>query len=456
MFQVDGDLLRNTYRFGAAPGQRGRGDAQPRTRVGRYVDRLPMNVVAEGTTVRIPDTLAYSADAAHEDLVARIGIRSRVGTPLLRDGEAIGCLVVDRTEARPFTDAQVALLETFADQAVIAIENTRLVTELQDSNRALTEQKQHLQEALEQQTATADILRAIASAPTGLEQVLDAVAKSAGRLCEARDVHIARIVGGRLSQGGVARAGRGHWCERRPRHVTGGVGGPRGRRTLRLRPSGNAERSTCPTSPRRPARHFRTRARGVRFGYRTIAATPLLRSGEAIGAITIRRPEARPFSPAQIALLETLADQAVIALETARLFQELQQRLEEQTATGQLLRVIASSPADLHRVLDAVAESAARVCGADDALIFRLDGEAFERVAHFGPLRSARPGIRTPMSRNWVVARPPSTGRRSTSPIFWPSPRRSTRAPARSSRGPASGPCWPPHCSSKTCRLAEF
>src|SRR5262249_23256773 len=148
-----------------------------------------------------------------------------------------------------------------------------------------------------------------------------------------------------------------------------------------------------------------TRSLGIPRGIRTFLATPLLCKGDPIGAIVVRRTEVRPFTEKQIALLKTFADQAVIAIENVRLFQELKESLEHQTATSEILGVIASSPTDIQPVLDIVAENAARVCGATDAVIFRIDGNSLNRAAHFGPILWAGREESSAISRGFVAGR---------------------------------------------------
>ena len=158
-------------------------------------------------------------------------------------------------------------------------------------------------------------------------------------------------------------------------------------------------RSTFPMFARRTIFHWWV----PQATARTYLLVPLRQQGEVIGLLNARRTEVRPFTPAQIKLLETFADQAVIALENVRLFQELKEALEQQTATSEILGVIASSPTDIQPVLDVVAENATRVCGANDAIILRVEGNNLWRVAHYGPL----PGIEEsmPISRGWVSGR---------------------------------------------------
>ena len=263
---------------------------------------------------------------------------------------------------RPFTPAQIKLLETFADQAVIAIENVRLFKELT--------------EALEQQTATSEILGVIASSPTDIQPVLDVVAQNAARLCEANDALIYRETEGyahRVAQFGTIPVS----MDRLP--ISRGFVGGRAmidRRTIHVHDVLAEIDTEFPE-----ARTLQQAA-----GARTVLSTPLLRQGEAIGSIVIRRTEVRPFTDEQIKLLETFASQAVIAIENVRLFQELKESLEQQTATSEILGVIASSPTDIQPVLDVVAENAARLCDATDAMIRRVDGDMLRSVANYGSL----------------------------------------------------------------------
>jgi two-component system, NtrC family, sensor kinase len=271
---------------------------------------------------------------------------------LLREGVPIGIIVIRRTEVRPFSEKQIALLKTFADQAVIAIENVRLFQELQVRNSDLTE-------ALEQQTATSQILGVIASSPTDIQPVLDVMAENAARLCDAKDAVIFRIDSDVLQQVAVYGPMR---AQAIPLRFTRGSPAGRAvvdRQTVHVRDLAAEVDSEFPDA----------KARQQVSGTRTLLVSPLLREGVPIGAIAVRRIEVRPFSDKQIALVKTFADQAVIAIENVRLFKEIQERnaelreaLEHPTATAEVLGIISRSPTDVQPVLDAIVESASRVC----------------------------------------------------------------------------------------------
>jgi GAF domain-containing protein/CheY-like chemotaxis protein/HPt (histidine-containing phosphotransfer) domain-containing protein len=349
------------------------------------IDRQPVHVhdLAEGGA-EFPLGQAAAIQAGH---------RTTLAVPLLREDEAIGVILIRRRERRPFTDKQIALLQTFADQAVIAIENVRLFRELETRNRDLGE-------ALEQQTATSEILRIISTSPTDLQPVLEAVAQNAARLCAATDGHIWQRDGAEL-------------------HLAASWGGhPVGRDRLTIgRQSvvGRAAHDRAPVHVEDLVEVFATEFpdswRMKELGYRTILAMPLLREGVAIGTIMIRRTEIRPFSDKQVALLQTFADQAVIAIENVRLFKELEARnrdltetLEQQTATAEILRVISSSPTDIEPVLDTLVKSATRFCGAQDAVIFLSEGDRLRVTAHHGPIPQTIGRLR-PVARETVVGR---------------------------------------------------
>ena len=261
------------------------------------------------------------------------GYRTFLAVPILRAGVPIGVIGCARRAVRPFAASQIDLVKTFAEQAVIAIENVRLFTEVQTRNRDLTE-------SLEQQTATAEILRAISSSPTDLRPVLETVVQAAARFCSAPDVAILRLDGdvlrGAAAVGPFGRelASRSGGIEALALPLTSGS--VSGRAVLQRRSIHVHDLLAEPEDELPVGRDLQRR-----FGHHTILATPLLREGTPLGAIVLFRTEVQPFSDRQLDLVKIFADQAVIAIENVRLFQELNARnrdltetLEQQTATG--------------------------------------------------------------------------------------------------------------------------
>jgi len=284
---------------------------------------------------------------------------------MVRDGEAVGAIVVTRREPGRFAAPEVSLLKTFADQAVIAIENVRLFKELEARNRELTE-------ALEQQTATAEVLRIISTSPTELQPVLEVVVKSAVRFCGADDAIILRLDAEHL------RAAAHHG----PIPVDFGLPVPCVRGTVGGR-SVLERRAVHVTDLQAEAEEFpEGSAFATRLGARTTLGVPLLREGAAVGTIQLRRAVVNPFTDKQIALLQTFADQAVIAIENVRLFQELEARtaeltrsVGELTALGEVSQAL-SSTLDVETVLNTIVSRASQLAGAAGCSIYEYNEAA--------------------------------------------------------------------------------
>jgi GAF domain-containing protein len=291
-----------------------------------------------------------------------------LGMPMISGDAVVGVIVVWRQEVKAFTDKQIELLTTFADQAAIAIENVRLFNETK--------------EALERQTATSEVLKVISASPTDVQPVLEAVAQRAGLLCRAEGSRVW------LSSGDHLRAMTGYG----PGYEAESVG-----EVLPMRPTSIAGRAFLERRcvhvedvvPLMETEYPDVRTLQARNGFRTVLAVPMLREGQSIGVIALLRNHVRPFAPAEIGLLQTFADQAVIAIDNTRLFNETQEALEQQTATAEILQVISASPTDVQPVFDAIAERARTLCGAQIGGVARFDGEQVHLVAFHGtcPMR---------------------------------------------------------------------
>jgi GAF domain-containing protein len=390
LFRRDGDNFRLVASSGGLPELIEYEEAHP-TPINRTT--LIGRVALDRAAVHIPD---MQSDPEYEWPINReFAVHAGLGVPIFKDDEVIAVIGVARMSVDPFTDEEIRLVTTFADQAAIAIENARLFNETK--------------EALDRQNATSEVLKVMSASPFDLQPVLQSLVDTAARLCDADNCVIFRREGDvlRLSASSLGASSAVVQVlgvdpiQLDHRTITG-------RAVLDVRTVQVPDASADPTIvllSQRPEFLERTGMTQDQVRRRSGLSVPLIREVEVIGAFTLWRHTVRPFTPREIELIETFSRQAVIAIENVRLFNETKDALERETATSEILRVIAGSPTEVQPVLDAIAENAARVCGASDAHIYRVEGEVLTQWAHVGPIPGLAPGESLPLTRGSVIGR---------------------------------------------------
>ena len=367
--RLDGNTYRHVASSGLTPDEH-----EGAKRVAIDVNRSTVTgrAVLDRKIIHILDAGA-DPDFHFPEGLKRIGFRTLLGVPLLREGQPIGVIVLMRKTVSAFSDKQIQLVKTFGDQAVIAIENVRLFEDEQQRSRELTE-------ALEQQTATSDVLKVISSSPGHLEPIFQRLLENATRICNAQFGILSTFEDGafrNVALHGVAAA------------YTEAMRADPLFRPSNKHPLGRLASTKQIIHITDVRAESSMRGRLVELaGARSLLLVPMTRDDELVGAIAIYRQEVRSFAEKEVKLLQNFAAQAVIAIENARLLNELRQRtedlsesLEQQTATSDVLSIISSSPGNIEPVFESMLQNAVRLCEADHGAIFRYDGDVFSPVA---------------------------------------------------------------------------
>ena len=377
LFRRDGECYRWAASYGRSQKQHERLKEYVLTLVflpgrGSALERA----VLKGRPVQIADVTADPDYTRHG--IRRIGdYRTALSVPLLREGVAIGALVLTRSQPRTFTDKHMELLITFADQAVTAIEYTRLLNELRQS--------------LEQQTATSEVLRVVSSSPSDLAAVFQAMLSNATQLCQANFGTLNLYRDGEFPLAATHNVPEIFLEFRRINPIIKpGPGHPLARVAASRQPLQIADMRTEALYLKKDPSFI---AMVDLAGARTLLIVPMLKENDLLGVITIFRQDVRPFTEKQIELVGNFAAHAVIAIENARLLSEFRHSLELQTATADVLRIISSSPSDLRPVFDAIAENAARLCQGFDVYVQLREGNLVRYVAHYGGIIPSSPAV---------------------------------------------------------------
>ena len=369
LFSYDGELMHRVASSGTPPTlvefQRKRGPFRPDTSemFGAMFRKKAVIHNADEQALTTPGPAARYG-----------GARSVVAVPMLKDNELIGAFIIYRQEVRPFTEKQIGLVENFAAQAVIAIENTRLLNELRQRTDDLTE-------SLEQQTATTEVLGVISSSPGELEPVFQSMLENATRICGANFGSLSLYEGDYTFRAVAVHGAAQDYAEERKREPV-----------IRRGPGtmfGDVVESKRPVHITDLAARPELAPTLAKLGARTLLIVPMLKEHDLIGTINIYRYVVQPFTDKQIALVQNFAAQAVIAIENTRLLNELRQSLERQTATSEVLSVISSSPGQLEPVFQAILENATRICAAKFGGLWMVENDGVRLSALCG----ASPGF---------------------------------------------------------------
>jgi PAS domain S-box-containing protein len=340
---------------------------------------FPSRVFVGKSLLHIPDWTAIELPPHEKRVYEGLGIRSSLMLPLMRADECIGVLFVSRSVVHAYADREIALMQSFADQAAIAIENVRLFNETK--------------EALERQTATAEVLRVIGSSVTDIQPVFDIIAERAARLTGAEygwvfrfdgeQIHVASLVG--VNAEGMEAA----------------------RRAFPMRPSGGSVTARAVRDGKvvnvadvmaEDDAEYKTKEIAKLAGYRSVLSVPMIRDRQTVGAITVSRAAVGEFGDKEVELLSTFASQAVIAIENVRLFNETREALERQTATAEILKVIASTPSDVQPVFEAIVQSGVRLFNDAAVAVVRPVGREVQlmAIAEADPERAVKWASRFP------------------------------------------------------------